>query len=387
MSFFDDFDAPDDVETFPRFKKSPAVGCTTQDLRVTFPDARIPSQIGIETTPAIALSVPPVISCDAVFDYDRSSYTRISAPAAGILRQVNTDLGKTVNKGDALAVVDSEEFGAVKAVFLEAEIRVSQLALEYDRAMRLFEKQIASHRDMLESKTRMDEWRVRLSGAKQRLKNLGMSEKDIDRVKENNDTSLLLPIESPINGVVVKRSGVAGERVSSSRPLFDIAAVDKMWALLNVYEQDLAKVSIGQQVMITISGLEGNTYEGTVSWISTAIDPVTRSLQVRVDVDNTGARIKAGMFGNARILLADSLQATGIPVASVQWDGCCNLVFVKVSDMVYAPRKVKIGFRTGDYYTVESGLDPGEQVVTQGSFILKTEILKSNIGAGCCPES
>jgi cobalt-zinc-cadmium efflux system membrane fusion protein len=386
-NFFDDFDGSDDVETFPRYKKSPAVGCTTQDLRVTFPDAQIPSQVGIETTAAIALSVPPEISCDAVIDYDRSSYTRISSPASGILKQVNTDLGNTVKKGDVLAVVDSEEFGAAKAAFLETDIRLSQLALEYDRAMRLFEKQISSEKDMLESKTRVDECRVRLSGAKQRLKNLGLTENDINRMKKNNDTSSLLSIESPLSGVVVKRNGVNGELVSSSHPLFDIAAVDKMWALLNVHEPDLAKVSMGQQVMITISGLEGNTYEGMVSWISTAIDPATRSLQVRVDVDNTGGRIKAGMFGNARILLAVSSQAIGIPVASVQWDGCCNLVFVKVSDLVYAPRKVKIGFRTGDYYAVNSGLTPGEQVVTQGSFILKTEILKSNIGAGCCPES
>jgi cobalt-zinc-cadmium efflux system membrane fusion protein len=386
-SFFDGFDDFDDPETFPRYKKSPTIGCTTQDLRVTFPDSEIPTQIGIKTTQAIALSLSPELACDVIIDYDRSSYTRVSAPTSGILRQVNTDLGKKVNQGDVLAVVDSEEFGSAKAAFLEADIRAGQMALEYDRVMRLYEKQITSHKDMLESKTRVDESRVQLAGAEQRLKNLGLTEALIRRVKNENDTSSQLSIISPISGVVVKRSGVTGELVSSSRPVFDIAEVDKMWALLNVYEPDLSKVTLGQKIMITLSGLEGNAYEGTVSWISTAIDPVTRSLQVRAEVDNTGGRIKSGMFAQARILLENNSSTIGVPVESVQWDGCCNLVFVKVNDLVYAPRKVKIGFRNGDYYALESGVNPGEQVVTQGSFILKTEILKESIGAGCCPES
>jgi membrane fusion protein, heavy metal efflux system len=383
-SFFDDFG---DQQTFPRYKKSPAIGCTTQDLRVTFPDAQIPDQVGIKTTPAISLSLSPELQCDVITDYDRSAYTRVSAPAPGILSQVSTDLGRTVKKGDVLAMVDSEEFGAAKAAFLEADIRASQLALEYERVSALFDKQIVSYKDILESKTRLDESLINMARTQQRLKNLGLSDKNIERVKKEKNTSSLLSITAPISGVVVKRSGVNGELVSVSRPLFDITAVDKMWALLNVYEPDLAKVKLGQKVNISLSGLAGNTYEGIVSWISTEIDPDSRSLQVRADVNNTDNRIKAGMFGSGRIFLKNSSPMTGVPVASVQWDGCCNLVFVKVSDLVYAPRKVKIGFRKGDYYAVESGVSPGEQVVTQGSFILKTEILKESIGAGCCPES
>lgn len=384
LSFFEKFD---DVDTFPRYKKSPAIGCTTQALRVTFANEQIPVQVGIKTTQAITLSLSPELECDVITDYDRSTYTRVSAPASGILTQINTDLGKKINKGDVLAVVDSEEFGAAKAAFLAADIRSTQLTLEHERVLRLFEKQITSHKDLLESKTRVEESLIQLAGSKQRLKNLGLTEKLIRRVKTENDTSSLLSIVSPLSGVVVKQSGVTGEIVSPSRPLLDIAAVDKMWALINIYEPDLAKVELGQKVMITLSGLEGSPYQGTISWISTAIDPVSRSLQVRADIDNTGNRIKAGMFGRARIFLENNSPVVGIPVESVQWDGCCNLVFVKINNLVYAPRKVKIGFRKGDYYALESGVNSGEQVVTQGSFILKTEIMKNSIGAGCCPEA
>jgi cobalt-zinc-cadmium efflux system membrane fusion protein len=183
LSFFDEFD---DVDTFPRYKKSPAIGCTTQELRVSFPDEQIPDQVGIKTTKALSLSLSPELECDAITDYDRGSYTRVSAPASGILSQIFTDLGQKVNKGDVLAVVDSKEFGAAKAAFLETDIHAAQLELENDRAVRLFEKQIISHKDMLESKTRLDKSRIQLSGAKQKLKNLGLSEKQIQQVKKEN---------------------------------------------------------------------------------------------------------------------------------------------------------------------------------------------------------
>ena len=383
-SFFDDFDTQ---QPFPRYKRRPTPGCTTQDQQVRFPDSQIPSQIGIEIEPAVPLAISPELSCDATTDYDRSSYTQVSTPAVGIIRQIKTEIGRKVNKGDVLAVIDSKEFGLAKTAFLEANVRAGRLAIEYERDLRLYEKNITSQKDMLESKTRVEESHIQLSGAKQYLKNLGLTEVDIERVKKEKDTSSLLVIESPITGVVVKQIAVVGELAYSMPPLFEVAATEKMWVLLNVYEPNLTIVALGQKVAVTLSGLEGNTWNGAVSWVSTAIDPVTRSLQVRVDVDNSDGRIKAGMFGSALIQLDNTSQKVGIPKDALQWDGCCNMVFIRLSDRVYAPRKVKIDYRTGDYYAVASGVSPGEMVVTQGSFLLKTEILKGNIGAGCCPDA
>jgi cobalt-zinc-cadmium efflux system membrane fusion protein len=90
------------------------------------------------------------------------------------------------------------------------------------------------------------------------------------------------------------------------------------------------------------------------------------------------------MFANAIVSVRDRRPALVVPVAAVQWEGCCNVVFVKKSETEYEPRKVHLGSSTGTVYEVRSGLTGGEEVVTQGSFLLKTEILKSSIGAGCC---
>jgi cobalt-zinc-cadmium efflux system membrane fusion protein len=90
------------------------------------------------------------------------------------------------------------------------------------------------------------------------------------------------------------------------------------------------------------------------------------------------------MFARARITLRHRESALLVPEDSVQWEGCCNIVFVRNSDTEFEPRKVHLGVATGNVYEVLSGVKEGEDVVTQGSFLLKTEILKGNIGAGCC---
>ena len=94
--------------------------------------------------------------------------------------------------------------------------------------------------------------------------------------------------------------------------------------------------------------------------------------------------LRANMFGRARIIVRDHVDALVVPKAAVQWEGCCNVVFVRQTDTVYQPYRVQLGEDLGETYVVLDGLDEGELVVTQGSFLLKTEILKGSIGAGCC---
>ncbi|MAF26337.1 MAG: efflux transporter periplasmic adaptor subunit, partial [Gemmatimonadetes bacterium] len=110
----------------------------------------------------------------------------------------------------------------------------------------------------------------------------------------------------------------------------------------------------------------------------------TRTLRAHADFDNSGGMLRAHMFASASVSVRDRRPSLVVPAASVQWEGCCNVVFIKKSATEYQPRKVHLGIATGTVYEVLGGLDAGDEVVTQGSFLLKTEILKGSIGAGCC---
>ena len=110
----------------------------------------------------------------------------------------------------------------------------------------------------------------------------------------------------------------------------------------------------------------------------------TRVLRVRAEVENPEGILRAGMFGEAVVHVRERAPRVVVPKEAVQWEGCCNVVFVRRSAQEFVPRKVRLGEEAGRYWVVEEGVEEGETVVTTGSFLLKTEILKGSIGAGCC---
>jgi cobalt-zinc-cadmium efflux system membrane fusion protein len=114
------------------------------------------------------------------------------------------------------------------------------------------------------------------------------------------------------------------------------------------------------------------------------MDEQTRTVRVRADLSNESEMLRAKMFGHARVAVRDNQDVVSVPVEAVQTDGCCQLLFVRLEDTVFEPRKVALGREAGGFVEVMQGLQVGEAVATAGSFLMKTEILKSSIGAGCC---
>ena len=154
--------------------------------------------------------------------------------------------------------------------------------------------------------------------------------------------------------------------------------------MLDAYESDAREIQVGQSIVFTADGMPGESFGGRITWVSTGIDPKTRTLKARAELDNSHGLLKANMFGRAQIAVHGRQPLVVVPKSAVQWDGCCNIAFVGLSETLYEPRKLRLGCDAGDYYEVHDGLADGEHVVTQGSYLLKTEIMKSSIGAGCC---
>ncbi len=184
--------------------------------------------------------------------------------------------------------------------------------------------------------------------------------------------------------MIVEREAVSGEVVSTSQSLFAVTDTRTMWVMLDVYEGEVTRLKEGQVVSVTIDAMQSRTFDGQLTWISSNVDRRTRTIQARAEVENPDGLLLANMFGHAEIHVRTIEDAILVPASAVQWEGCCNVVFVRHTDTIYQPYKVKLGYKRDRYFVVEEGLPPGESVVTQGSFLLKTEILKGNIGAGCC---
>jgi cobalt-zinc-cadmium efflux system membrane fusion protein len=196
--------------------------------------------------------------------------------------------------------------------------------------------------------------------------------------------------------VVVDRRVVAGEQVDPAKVLFVVADTSRTWLILQVRQEDAKRLRArdplagtpGQAVRFLPGGFD-REIGGEVAWISTAADEKTRTVQVRADVANPDGRLRANTFGSGRILLREEPRAIVVPSEAVQWEGDCHVVFVRDRNFedrdapkVFYTRTVRPGARDGDLTEIIAGVLPGERVVTHGAGLLRSELLKNNLGEG-----
>jgi len=348
--------------------------------------AGIASSIGLVTEPVQVAPLTRSITRNTEVEYNANRYARLPARAAGIVAEVRKDLGERAETGESLAVVDSVEVGGAKAEVLQAVERLNLWTATVAQERSLVAQGVGTQREMLAAETRLAESRIELSKARQRLRTLGLTAAAVEQAEKTGDTSSLLDLVSPLAGIVVERAAVVGEAVPQGAALLSVADTSTMWAVVDLMESDTAGVRVGQGVVVTLDGLPGRGFAGTLTWLSTQIDPKTRTIKARAEVANPDGLLRAHMFGRAEIHTRRGEQATMVPKEAVQWEGCCNIVFVDAGEegAAYRPVKVHLGYETPTHYEVLSGLSGGERIVTQGSYLLKTEILKGSIGAGCC---
>jgi cobalt-zinc-cadmium efflux system membrane fusion protein len=376
-------DAPVDP-ALPRAQRRPSVACTKQNLVVTFERPEIAAEVGLEYATIQELPLSRTLECNAIVAYNGNRYAQLAPQVPGIVATVEKDLGERVAPGDVLATITSPAFGAAKAAYLQASAAVGLWEKNHAREAELLARGVSTERDVLEAETRLAESRIALSRAEQELIGLGLSAAQIAEVGRTGDTTASYQVSASFGGVIVERQAAIGEVFDPSQPLFAVADVSRMWALLDVYEAEIRDIRVGQPVVLHVEGLAGQPFGGHITWVSSQLDPRTRTLHARAEFDNADGLLRANMFARAVVTVRDQRPTLVVPRDAVQWEGCCNVVFVQESEASFRPHKVSLGPAAGSMYEVIGGLSAGDVVVTQGSFLLKTEILKSNIGAGCC---
>ncbi len=376
---------PEEVAGTPRSQRLPADECKTDQIKVVLASAETARKAGLALSVVQRRMLQETIPANVELGYDGSRYAQLSSRVAGVVQEVRADLGDRVKKGDVLAVVDSPELAAAKGEYLQAIASVALLATTVERERELLKSGIATERNVQEGDTRLAEARIAQARAEQRLRTLGLSDDAIRMAAESNEPGSRLPLIAPFEGEIVERAAVVGETVDTAKGLFWIADTAQMWALLDIADAGAA-VQVGRVVRVFIDALGEDPIEGTVSWVSTRIDGRTRTLKARALLANPDGRLRANLFGRAEIETGDGGAVLVVPKSAVQWDGCCNVVFVPENETTFSPRKLRLGRSHAGLIEVREGLREGERVVTTGSFLLKTEILKGEIGAGCCPE-
>lgn len=336
-------------------------------------------QAGVVTEPVFRRPLFREIDTTGRLDYDERRYAGISSTVKGKSRieklHVNYT-GEYVEKGALLAEVYSPELIVDQQAYLfELERRLPGAKPDGDNATGL-------------GRGRVDF----LDATRQKLLYQGLTPAQIDRLATTREVLDRIPIHAPVNGTVIKRHVQEGQYVNEGDWLFHLADLRQLWFFADVFEHELALVRLHQPVVITVRSFPGETFYGTVAFIDPVVQPHTRTVRVRIDVDNSEARLKPGMYARAQ-LRAELFETVAVPENAVIWSGRRSVVLVKRGEGTFEPRQVRIGqkwlYATPDkkrdrhglqfgadqqrFHQVLAGLEHGEEVVTSGAFLLNAE--------------
>ncbi len=350
-------------------------------IKLTSPE--IARRIGLQEAPAIVRRHAPTITGNAEIAYNANLYGEVRPRVAGIVREVIADEGTLLRPGEPMLVIDSATVGSAKADYLAA-LPVEKLSQQnYDMIMALRKDNAAPLKDELTARADLNKAKAAVLNARQRLMNLGFTDSDLTRLAADQDTSTLLDVVSPLEGVVVERHAVPGEAVEPTDRVFVVADIRRMWAWIDVYESEIEAVRIGQSVTFIISGTESPTFHGKVDWIDAMVNPATRTIRVRAELQNIDGRLRALAFGRGRIQVGAEHNAVYVPRDAVQDIGGERYVFEVLGDARYRPHRV-LTAPAEDRMLVEivSGLASDTVVVTTGAFLLKSEMIQQQDQGG-----
>ncbi len=353
---------------------------------VKLASAKLAGQVGIQTAAVTEETHSHKLAANAETAYDANRYADITPRVTGFLREVRADLGKAVKLGEVLAIVDSAEVSGAKAQYITAQAAVGLAQVTYERTKSLAQSGSVAAKSELEALTALNQAKASSLDAEQKLRNFGFDEAQLARIIKDNDTKSFLNVVAPLDGVVVVRHAVKGEPVQATTQLFAVTDTSKMWLWIDIYESDITSVKPGQKVTFVVSGNDSPAFSGTVNWVGTEVSQQTRTTRIRAELANPEGRLRANQFGQAEIQVGDEHKAVIVPKAAVQRKDGVDLVFLPQEEGgVYRPQRVMAKpTDRGDVLEVAWGLKPGQRVVTKGAFLLKTEIMKGAIGAGCC---
>jgi cobalt-zinc-cadmium efflux system membrane fusion protein len=349
---------------------------------VRLASAKMARRFGVETAPARAERYARRLVCNAETAYDARHSAEILARVAGVLKEVRADLGQVLRKGDVLAVVDSAQIGTAKVQYHTARAAVELAQVTYERTVRLTKEKATPAKNELESLTALSQARASLMDTEQKLRNLGFSDAEIARIAKGSDATNRLEIMAPIGGTITAWDATPGEAIEPTTQLFAMADTTTMWLWIDIYESDIASVAVGQRVMFAISGTEAPVFAGRVTSVGTEVNTTTRTTRVRAELKNPEGRLRANQFGRAKVQVEPDHEAVVISRAAVQTDGKVEMVFLPIDDHSYRAQFVTTRpTERDDVVEVVKGLEPGQQVVTTRSYMLKAELFKTRLGA------
>ncbi len=358
--------------------------CATNDALIQFASVETVERAGITIQSLRGKNQEAVIEAPAEIVFDETQSNVINTTVSALVSRWLVSPGDIVRHGEVMAILQSPEIARLKSKLISdySHYQVEQKELARHKEMR--KRDLISEADYDSQEAMTEKAKSDFISTKGLLLAAGLNDRDIESILDTKNVSAQYALRAPTSGMVVERIAQLGQLHDAGEAFALMADPQAMWIEAQLTEANLKTIDIGQRITFVSDGRSLNQVSGEIIWISRFLDPHTRTGTVRARVLDENHNLHAGEFGRVKIVHSGPKEVTLVPKDAVQWEGCCNVVFVKETDDRYRPRKVNLIDGEEQFYQVLDGVKPGEQVVVEGAYLLKTELKKSSIGAGCC---
>lgn len=339
--------------------------------------AEMQKQNGILVGPVKTQRLAGVISATGKVEANADRIAHVSPRISGKIVAVRSSLGDSVGAGQVLVTLDSVELGEALNRYHQSRTRLTLAQSNMDRIRALVEKKIAARKDILQAETDYRMAQTELHTDEERLSLYGVSPSDI---RNANHRRPLLPVRSPINGVITEKHAIVGELSDPSTSLYTIVDLSSVWVVVDINEKDLAKIHRGQTAAVSVGAFPDLKLKGRITYIADLVDPNSRTVKARIEVPNPGRKLKPEMFATIELALAaDAPPVLALPEDAVQDMDGRRVVFVMEKKDEFVVRPVQIGRTSGGMVEILTGLKEGEVYAVKGGFILKSEVKKGEL--------
>jgi cobalt-zinc-cadmium efflux system membrane fusion protein len=308
----------------------------------------------------------------------------LSARVPGRIVAVYANLGDRVKSGDRLLLLDSPAFGEAQLEYRKTRtaVRVTEKALE--RAQALFDRGAIGAGEYQRREAESENAKADLQEAEEKLHLLGMTEREIERLgaeKLPHAEVAQVFLRAPFSGEVVERNATVGEVVDPNKMLFAVADLSTVWVRADFPEQQAGRLQSGLSVEVRVAAYPDTVFRGAVSYVGAMVDPMTRTVMARSDIPNPDRRLRPEMFAEVTLITPEQ-SVLAVSPSAIQQVGSRTMVFVAQGPRRFESREVKIGESSKDHIEIKSGVEEGDEVVTHGSYALKSEALREQMPMG-----
>jgi cobalt-zinc-cadmium efflux system membrane fusion protein len=303
---------------------------------------------------------------------------KIGSPITGRVSDLYVSLGDVVKKGQVLARINSIELTQTQLTLIKSSQLIGLKTKAVERAKLLFEADVISKAEMLRIENELDAVKADYRASRDQLLVLGMNEKAVEKLEISGQINSFGDVISLFDGIIISRAINVGQIVNPQDNLFHIADLSKLWAVANIPEQQASFIQKDEIVSIEIPALDNKQIEAKIVFEDSIVDPQTRTVMVRAELDNLGLLFKPDML-TSMYIRSKKISKLAIPVSSVVRENDRKYVLVQNTPKTFRLREVELGTRDGNLFSIISGLSEGETVVTDGAFHLNSERKKKEL--------